>query len=73
MKAIRVHEFGGPEVMQLETIDDPCPGPDEALVRIDAAGVNFIDVYLRKGHYKTTLPFTPGSEGSALPRRFGIR
>jgi NADPH2:quinone reductase len=64
MKAIRVHEFGGPEVMQLETIDDPRPGPGEALVRIDAAGVNFIDVYLRKGLYKTTLPFTPGSEGA---------
>jgi NADPH2:quinone reductase len=63
MKAIRVHEYGGPEVMQLETIDDPRPGPGEALVRIDAAGVNFIDVYLRKGLYKTTLPFTPGSEG----------
>jgi NADPH:quinone reductase len=64
MKAIRVHEYGGPEVMQLETIDDPRPGPGEALVRIDAAGVNFIDVYLRKGLYKTTLPFTPGSEGA---------
>jgi NADPH2:quinone reductase len=64
MKAIRVHEFGGPEVMRLENVPDPRPGPGEALVRLDAAGVNFIDVYFRKGLYKTTLPFTPGSEGA---------
>jgi NADPH2:quinone reductase len=64
MRAIRVHEFGGPEVMRLETVEDPRPGPGEALVRMDAAGVNFIDIYYRKGLYKTTLPFTPGSEGA---------
>jgi NADPH2:quinone reductase len=64
MRAIRVHEFGGPEVMRLETVEDPRPGPGEALVRMDAAGVNFIDIYFRKGLYKTTLPFTPGSEGA---------
>jgi NADPH2:quinone reductase len=64
MRAIRVHEQGGPEVMKLETIADPVPGAGEALVRLDAAGVNFVDVYFRKGLYKTTLPFTPGSEGA---------
>jgi NADPH:quinone reductase len=64
MRAIRVHELGGPEVMQLENVPDPAPGPGEALVRLDAAGVNFMDVYYRKGLYKTTLPFTPGSEGA---------
>src|SRR6476661_6001469 len=64
MRAVRVHEFGEPEVMRLETVDDPRPGPGEALVRLDAAGVNFIDVYFRRGLYKTTLPFTPGSEGA---------
>jgi NADPH2:quinone reductase len=64
MRAIRVHEFGGPEVMKLETVDDPRPGPGEALVRLDAAGVNFIDIYFRKGLYKPALPFTPGSEGA---------
>jgi NADPH2:quinone reductase len=64
MRAIRVDEFGEPEVMRLETVADPRPGPGEALVRLDAAGVNFIDVYFRKGLYKTTLPFTPGSEGA---------
>jgi NADPH2:quinone reductase len=64
MRAIRVHEFGGPEVMRLETVDDPRPGPGEALVRLDAAGVNFIDVYFRKGLYKKPLPFIAGTEGA---------
>lgn len=64
MQAIRVHETGGPEVMQFETIDDPVPAAGEALVRMEFIGVNFIDTYLRKGHYKTTLPFTPGTEGA---------
>ena len=64
MRAIRIHETGGPEVMQLETIDDPVPGEGEALVRMESIGVNFIEVYYRKGLYKTALPFTPGSEGA---------
>ena len=64
MRAIRVHELGGPDVMRLETVDDPSPGPGEALVRIEAIGLNFIEVYFRKGLYKTALPFTPGSEGA---------
>jgi NADPH2:quinone reductase len=64
MKAIRVHEFGGPEVLRLETVDDPVPGPGEALVRLEAIGVNFIETYHRRGLYKVPLPFTPGSEGA---------
>ena len=64
MNAIRVHEHGGPDVLGLETIADPVPGPGEALVRLESIGVNFIDVYFRKGLYKTTLPYTPGSEGA---------
>jgi NADPH2:quinone reductase len=64
MRAIRVHELGGPEVMQLETVDDPVPSDGDALVRMESIGVNFIDAYFRKGLYKTTLPFTPGSEGA---------
>ena len=59
-------EVGGPEVLQLETLDDPTPGPGEALVRMEAIGVNFIDVYYRKGLYKMPLPFTPGSEGAGI-------
>ncbi len=66
MRAIRVHELGAPEVMRLETADDPVPGPGEALVRLEATGVNFIEVYFRKGLYKTPLPFTPGSEGAGV-------
>jgi NADPH2:quinone reductase len=64
MRAIRVHEPGGPEALRLDTVDDPRPGPGEALVRLEAIGVNFIDVYFRKGLYRSALPFTPGSEGA---------
>src|SRR5258708_704420 len=66
MRAIRIREVGGPEGMQLETIDDPIPGPGEALVRMEAIGLNFIETYYRKGLYKTSLPFTPGSEGAGM-------
>lgn len=64
MRAIRIHETGAPEVMQLETIDDPTPGEGDVLVRMESIGVNFVEVYHRKGLYKTPLPFTPGSEGA---------
>jgi len=64
MKAIRVHEIGGPEVLRLEEIPDPQPAADEVLVRIEAIGVNFIEVYQRKGLYPMKLPFTPGREGA---------
>jgi NADPH2:quinone reductase len=64
MRAIRVHENGGPEVLRVETVDDPIPGPGEALVRVEAAGVNFIEIYQRKGAYKIPLPWTPGEEGA---------
>ena len=66
MKAIRVHEFGGPEVMRLEDVPDPTPGADEVVVRIRAAGVNPVDTYIRSGAYARTppLPYTPGSDGA---------
>jgi NADPH2:quinone reductase len=68
MKAIRVHEFGGPEVMKLEDLPDPAPGPGEVVVRIHAAGLNPVDTYIRSGAYarKPALPYTPGSDGSGL-------
>jgi NADPH2:quinone reductase len=66
MKAIRVHEYGGPEVLKLEEVPDPVPGPGEALVRLEATGVNFIEVYQRTGQYKVPVPFTPGSEGAGI-------
>lgn len=64
MRAIRVHETGGPDVLRLETIDDPVPGAGEALVRMESIGVNFVETYHRKGLYKSALPFTPGTEGA---------
>jgi NADPH2:quinone reductase len=66
MKAIRVREFGGPQVMKLEDVPDPKPGSDEVLVRIRAAGVNPVDAYMRAGTYprKPPLPYTPGSDGA---------
>ncbi|MFL6215187.1 MAG: NADPH:quinone reductase [Blastocatellia bacterium] len=66
MKAIRVHEFGGPEVMKLEEVADLQPGPGQVAVRIHAAGVNPVDGYIRAGMYarKPDLPYTPGSDAA---------
>jgi NADPH:quinone reductase len=64
MRAIRIAETGGPEKLTLETLADPRPAPGELLVRIEAAGVNFIEIYQRKGQYPLTLPYTPGNEGA---------
>ncbi len=62
MKAIRIHQHGGPEVLTLEEIPLSEPKEGEARVRVEAVGVNFIEIYFRLGLYKTALPFTPGSE-----------
>jgi NADPH2:quinone reductase len=64
MKAIRVHTAGGPEVLRLEDVPDPTPGPGEAVVRMDATGVNFIEMYQRKGQYAMQMPYIPGTEGA---------
>ncbi len=64
MKAIRVNEHGGPEVLSYESVDVPEPGPGEARVRLAASGVNFIDVYQRTGLYPNETPFTLGQEGA---------
>jgi NADPH2:quinone reductase len=66
MKAIRVARTGGPEVLEYVDVADPAPGPGQALVRLEAIGVNFIDVYHRTGLYPMPLPFTPGSEGAGV-------
>lgn len=72
MKAIRVRAHGGPEVLQHEDIDLPQTGPDEVLVRIAAAGLNFIDIYHRKGIYKLPKPpFTLGSEAAGTVEALG--
>jgi NADPH2:quinone reductase len=64
MKAVRVHRIGAPEVLQLENLPEPEPGPGEAVVQIDAAGLNFIEIYQRSGLYRVPLPFIPGTEGA---------
>jgi len=64
VKAIQIHETGGPEVLRLEEVPDPQPGPKEAVVRLEAIGLNFIEVYQRTGLYRSPLPFTPGGEGA---------
>ncbi len=71
MKAIQVQKNGGPEVLTLVDIPAPKPKPNEAVVKISAAGVNFIDVYFRNGHYPSTLPFTIGQEGSGIVSEVG--
>ena len=71
MKAIRVSQLGGPEVLQYVDVDTPKPAAGEALVRIEAIGVNFIDVYHRTGLYKLPLPFTPGSEAAGVVEAVG--
>src|SRR5512142_1971266 len=64
MKAVRVHQYGGLEALQLEDIPVPNPGVGEARVKIEAIGVNFIDIYHRKGSYKGSLPLTLGQEAA---------
>jgi NADPH:quinone reductase len=72
VKAIRVHEYGGPDVMRLEEITLPPPGPGEVRVAIHAAGVNYIDTYFRTGAYKApALPFIPGNEAAGVIEAVG--
>jgi len=76
MKAIRVHELGGPEVLRYEDIAAPHPKPNEALVKIEAAGVNYLDIYYRAGfhwggHHKRPLPYIPGAEAAGIVTEVG--
>ena len=71
MKAVRVHKHGGPEVLQLETIDLPEPGPEEVRLKHKAIGVNYIDTYYRSGLYPVTLPYVPGEEGIGVIEQVG--
>jgi len=71
MKAVRVHTPGGPEVLRLDDVPEPAPGPGQAVVKIGAAGVNFIDVYFRTGAYKAPLPLTLGLEGAGTVSAIG--
>ena len=69
--AIRIHETGGPEVLKWDEAEAGEPGPGEARIRQEAAGLNFIDVYHRTGLYPQQLPFTPGVEGAGVVESIG--
>jgi NADPH2:quinone reductase len=73
MKAIRVHQFGGPEVLRLEDVPQPAPAPGLILVRIRAVGVNPVDTYIRAGAYaaKPVLPYTPGVDAAGIVESIG--
>ena len=77
MKAVQVARFGGPEVLEVADVPRPEPGPGEALVRLEYAGVNFIDIYMRSGQYarsrtyQTPLPMTIGMEGAGVVEALG--
>jgi NADPH:quinone reductase len=71
MKAIQVKQVGGPEVMELVDLPIPQPQPREAIVKIKASGVNFIDVYYREGRYKAQLPLVLGQEGAGIVSAIG--
>jgi NADPH2:quinone reductase len=71
MKAIRVHEVGGPDRLRLEELPDPSPGADEIVVRLEKVGVNYIEVYQRNGQYVMKFPHTPGREGAGVVAAVG--
>src|SRR5687767_13169058 len=71
MNAIQVSQVGGPEVLELVDLPIPEPKPNEAVVQIEAAGVNFVDVYYREGRYPAQLPFLPGQEGAGTVTAIG--
>jgi NADPH2:quinone reductase len=71
MQAIRIHEKGGPEVLQLAELPIPQPGPGQVLIRVEAIGINFIEIYFRTGVYKASFPLTPGSEAAGTVEELG--
>src|SRR5437588_7505912 len=72
MKAIRVHEFGGPEVLKVEDVPDPKPGPGQLVVRIHAIGVNPVETYVRSGKYgPRQFPYIPGTDAGGVVEQVG--
>ena len=73
MKAIRVHEFGGPEILRFEDVPDPQPGKGQVVVQVRAVGVNPVEAYIRTGTYavKPTLPYTPGNDAAGIVESVG--
>lgn len=75
MRAVRVRDFGEPEVLQIEEIPIPTPGPEEVLVRVRAVGINPVETYIRSGRYAKlpTLPYTPGTDAAGVIEQAGAR
>jgi len=71
MKAIVINQYGGPEVLKLEDVEIGKPGKGQALIRLAAAGVNFVEIYQRRGTYTRKLPYIPGSEGAGVVEAVG--
>ena len=72
MKAIRVREFGGPEMLRLEEMPDPQPGSGQVVVKVEASGINPVDTYIRAGSYgKRPMPYTPGSDAAGTVEAIG--
>jgi len=71
MKAIQIQSTGGPEALRLVDLPIPQPGPGQVLIRIEATGVNFIEIYFRKGVYKASFPMIPGSEAAGTVEELG--
>lgn len=73
MRAVVVTRTGGPDVLEVQELPDPAAGPHDVVVQVDAAGVNFIDVYEREGRYPIPLPFVVGREGAGIVREVGAQ
>src|SRR6478672_2729245 len=72
MKAIRVQQPGGPEVLKLEEMPDPKPGPGQVLIKVHAVGVNPVETYIRAGTYGwKTFPYTPGADSAGVVESVG--
>ena len=73
MRRIRVHEFGGPEVLRMEEAPDPKPGADEVLIKVHAVGINPVETYIRSGTYspRPELPYTPGTDAAGVVEAIG--
>ena len=75
MKAVRIHQFGGPTVLRYEEAPTPEPASDQILIRVHAAGINPVDTYIRAGRYGSlpSLPYIPGSDGAGQVREVAPR
>jgi NADPH:quinone reductase len=71
MKAIQIQTIGGPEVLEVVELPIPVPGPGQVLIRVETVGLNFIEIYFRKGQYKAALPLIPGSEAAGTVEELG--